>query len=75
MCGKGCPVGEAFSAVAGVHSFFLVSLEVPVEVAGTAEAQVTVRAFVRTLYLISILTVSLQVSHQCRLPGKRPAAL
>lgn len=75
MCSESCPVGEALSTVAGVHSFFLVSLEVPVEVAGTAEAQVTARAFVRTLHLVSILTVGLQVSHQRRLPGKRPATL
>ncbi len=73
MCSESCPVGEALSAVAGVYSFLLVSLEVPAEVAGTAEAQLTVRAFVRTLHLVSILAVGLQVSHQCRLPGKRPA--
>lgn len=75
MGGESCPVGEALSTVAGVHSLFLVSLEVPVEVAGTAEAQVTARAFERTLHLVRILTVGLQVSHQCRLPGKRLAAL
>lgn len=75
MCSEGCPVGEALSAVAGVHSFLLVSLEVPVEVAGAAEAQVTAGAFVGALHLVGILAVGLQVSHQCRLPGKRPAAL
>lgn len=75
MCGESCPVGEALSAVAGVHSFFSVSLEVFVEVAGTTEAQVTARAFVRVLCLVSILAVGLKVSHQRRLPGKRPATL
>ena len=75
VCGESCPVGEALSAVAGVHPFFLVSLQVPVEVADTGEAQVTVRAFVRTLHLVGVLAVGLQVSHQRRPPGKRPAAL
>lgn len=75
MRGESCPVGEALPAVAGVHSFFLVSLEVPVEEAGTAEAQVTARALVRMLHLVSILAVGLHVSHQCGLPGERPATL
>lgn len=65
MCGEGRPVGEALATVAGVHSFFLVSLEVSVEVTGTAEAQITARTFVRTLHLVSVLAVGLQVSHQC----------
>lgn len=69
------PVGEVLPAVAGVHSFFSVSLEVFVEVTGTAEAQVTARAFVRAIRLVSILAVCLQVSYQCRLPGKCPATL
>ena len=68
-------VGKALPAVALVHLFFLVGLDVPGEVAGTAEAQVTLRAFVRTLQLVSVFTVSLHVPHQCRLPGKRPATL
>lgn len=75
MCSESCPVGEALSAVAGVHSFFSVSLKVLVEVAGTAESQVTARAFIRVLCLAGILTVGLQVSHQRRLPGKCPATL
>lgn len=65
VCRESRSVGEALSAVAGVYSFFLVSLEVPVEVAGTAETQVTARTFVRTLHLIGVLTVGLQVPHQC----------
>lgn len=72
---ESCSVGEALPAVAGVHSLFLMSLEVPVEVADTAEAQVTARAFVRTLHLVGIFAMGLQVPHQCRLPGKRPATL
>lgn len=38
VCCESRLVGKALSTVTGVHSFFLVSLEVPVEVAGTAEA-------------------------------------
>lgn len=75
MRGESGLVGEALPTVAGVHSFFSVSLEVFVEVAGTAEAQVTARAFVRAIRLISILAVGLQVSYQRRLPGKCPATL
>lgn len=73
--GEGRLVGEALSAVACVNSLFLVSLEVSVEVADTAEAQVTAGAFVGTPQPLCILAVSLQVSNQGRLPGKGPAAL
>lgn len=65
VCSESRSVGKALSTVAGVHSFFLVSLEVSVEVADAAEAQVTVRTFVRTLHLVSFLAVGLQVPHQC----------
>lgn len=75
VCCESCPVGEALPAVAGVHSLFLMSLQVSVEVADTAEAQLTVRAFVRTLHLFGVHAMSLQVPHKCRLPGERPAAL
>lgn len=61
--GESCPVGEALSTVAGVHPFFLVSLKVPIEVADAGEAQVTVRAFVRTFHLVGVLAVGLQVPH------------
>lgn len=59
VCCESCPVGEALPAVANVHSLFLMSLKVPVEVADTAEAQVTARAFVRTLHFVGILAVGL----------------
>lgn len=49
VCSKSCSVGKALSTVAGMDSFLLVSLEMPVEVAGTAETQITARTFVRIL--------------------------
>lgn len=75
MCSESGPVGKALPAVAGVHPLFSVSLEVPVEVAGTAEAQVAVATSVRVLSLVTVFVVRLQVSHQSRLPGKHAAAL
>lgn len=66
-------VGKAFPAAAGVHSLF-VGQEVLVEVAGRAEKLLAMRAFIGTRRHIGGLAVSLYVSHQRRLPGKRPAA-
>lgn len=75
VCCERCPVGEALSTVAGVHSLFFMSLEVPVEVTGAAEALVTARTFERTLHLVSIPAVGLQVPYQCRLPTERTTTL
>lgn len=72
---EGRSVCEALATVAGVYFFLLVSLQVPVEVAGTAEPQVTARAFVRRLVLLGVLSVGLQMPHQCRLPGKSSSTL
>lgn len=78
VCGEGRPVGEALAAVAGVLLFLLVGAEVPAEVAGAAEAQVAVRAFIRTrrlVVVVVVLAVGLQMPDQCRLPGEGPSAL
>lgn len=51
-----------------------VGQEVLVEVAGRAENLLATRAFVGTLRRLDVLAVCLYVSHQRRLPRKRPAA-
>lgn len=66
-------VAKAFPAAAGVRSLF-VAQEVLVEVAGGAENLLAMRAFTGTLRHVHVLSVSLDVSHQRRLPCKRPAA-
>lgn len=66
-------VGETLPAAAGVRSLF-VGQEVLVEVAGRAENLLAMRAFIGTLRHIDVLAVRLYVSHQRRLPCKRPAA-